>query len=301
MWRRRYYRYYQESQPRETKAGIKAQSKRGKFGESWWAKRWIGIIESFHIGARLDRGKSYARRGQVTSIEVQKGAVTAQVQGSRARPYHVEIRVKTLTDTQWDLVGQRLSKTALFAARLLAGEMPETIEDVFRAAQVPLFPTRSSDIKTECSCPDWSNPCKHIAAVHYLLGEEFDRDPFLIFKLRGLERDDMMSLIGRYSREHPEPVDTEIPAEAERAPFDAPEPLPEDPLLFWGAPLKPDEWEGEVEIPAMAAPLVRRLGAFPFWRGQERFLDAVESVMQESSQTGLQVFLGEWRRMPRKK
>ena len=92
----RYHEYFEPSRPREAKGGIKAQSGRGGFGRSWWARRWIEVLEGFDLGARLGRGRSYARRGQVLSVDVEKGAVTARVQGSRAPPYRVEIKVKTL-------------------------------------------------------------------------------------------------------------------------------------------------------------------------------------------------------------
>ncbi len=297
--RRGYYDYYYPpSQPREAKGGIKAQTQRGGFGRSWWAKRWIGIIESFNIGARLNRGRTYARKGQVISIEIGKGTVSAQVQGSRARPYKVAMRVKTLTDAQWTLVAQKLSETAVFAARLLAGEMPESIEEVFGRARVPLFPTKSADIATECSCPDWSNPCKHIAAVHYLLGEEFDRDPFLIFKLRGLEREELIHLLGQYLKQKPKVKDEETCPETEEECGDAPEPLPSDPIRFWGVGPEsgdPVDFRDEAEAPAASAPLIRRLGAFPFWRGEEPFIEALESLLKAASPLGLGVFLGEWR------
>ena len=183
--------------PREAKGGIKAQSRRGDFGESWWAKRWIGKLESFNIGARLGRGRSYARSGQVLSITIEKGLVEAKVQGSRSRPYGVVIKVKPLSEADWRNLLEELSSQAFFAAKLLAGEMPREIEDVFKQAGLSLFPEKSGDLQTDCSCPDWSNPCKHIAAVYYLLGEEFDRNPFLIFKMRGLDREELLDGLGK--------------------------------------------------------------------------------------------------------
>ena len=180
----RYHEYFEPSRPREAKGGIKAQSGRGGFGRSWWARRWIEVLEGFDLGARLGRGRAYARRGQVLSIDVEKGAVTARVQGSRARPYRVEIKVSTLGRSDWKKLTTALSGRPIFAAKLLAGQMPDKIEDVFRDAGLSLFPDKGADLETDCSCPDWSNPCKHVAAVYLLLGEEFDRDPFLVFKLR---------------------------------------------------------------------------------------------------------------------
>jgi uncharacterized Zn finger protein len=186
------YPFFKPSIPRETKGGIKSQSKRGTFGETWWARRWIAVLESFNIGARLGRGRSYARRGQVVSIEIEKGMVTAKVQGSRPKPYNIKLQVKTLSTADWQKLAKTLSRKAIFVAKLLAGEMPPDIEKVLQEEGLSLFPERVKDLKTECSCPDWSNPCKHIAAVYYLLGEEFDRDPFLIFKLRGMSREELI-------------------------------------------------------------------------------------------------------------
>src|SRR5262245_16468934 len=164
-WYREDYPRFPRSRPRAAKGGIKAQSKRGGFGANWWAKRWIAVLESFPIGARLGRGRSYARNGQVLSIDIAKGEVTAKVQGSQPKPYAVTIKVDTLTAKQWDKVVEALSLQALFVAKLLAGEMPRDIEDAFSMAKISLFPQSEEDLKTDCSCPDWSNPCKHVAAV----------------------------------------------------------------------------------------------------------------------------------------
>ena len=195
--------YFKPSTPRTTIGGIKAQSKQGSFGRSWWAKRWIAVLDGFQIGARLARGRSYARRGQVLDIQVATGLITAKVQGSRPRPYAVEIKVKTLSNADGAKLGKALAKQALFAAKLLAGEMPQDIEQAFTGVGLSLFPVRLGDLKTQCSCPDWSNPCKHIAAVYYLMGEEFDRDPFLIFKLRGVDREQAHGTSRRGRRARP--------------------------------------------------------------------------------------------------
>jgi len=179
---------YDYAPPRPVADGIKAKTAHGAFATSWWAKRWIAVLESFDWGSRLQRGRSYARRGQVVSIDVEAGRVRAKVQGSRATPYKVQITIPPLTDAQWDHVIERMAQQAIFAAKLLAGEMPQNIEEAFAAAGVSLFPQSTSDITTACSCPDWANPCKHIAAVYYLLGERFDDDPFVMFLLRGRTR-----------------------------------------------------------------------------------------------------------------
>lgn len=196
--------YPPPSRPRTARGGIKAQSKRGTFGQKWWARRWVEVLEGFPIGARLHRGRTYARLGQVLSIDITPGEVRALVQGSRARPYRVTIRLAPLSKKEWHAVAARLATEARYAAKLLAGEMPEGVEDAFLAAGLSLFPRRHDDLRTECSCPDWSNPCKHIAAVYYLLAEEFDRDPFLLFTLRGLEREQLVELLAEAAPERAE-------------------------------------------------------------------------------------------------
>jgi uncharacterized Zn finger protein len=187
--------YYPREPPRPVKDGIKAKSKRGEIGETWWSQRWIKVLKSFHMGARLDRGRSYARRGQVVSIDVQKGVVVAEVQGTRKKPYTVTIELPVLSDDEWDTVTGVMASQALFAAKLLSGEMPQHIEDAFYEADMCLFPSSKEELDTDCSCPDWANPCKHIAAVYFLLAEQFDEDPFLIFTLRGRTKEDIIKVL----------------------------------------------------------------------------------------------------------
>jgi uncharacterized Zn finger protein len=289
-----HYPYFERSIPRATKGGIKAQSKRGTFGESWWARRWITVLESFDIGARLGRGRSYARRGQVLSIEIDKGKVTARVQGSRPQPYDVKLEIKTLQAADWQKLAKALSREAIFSAKLLAGEMPQDIEKAFKEAELSLFPEKLKDLKTACSCPDWSNPCKHIAAVYYLLGEEFDRDPFLIFKLRGMNREDLVAMLKK-----PGKKTTLRQAKPKQEPLhEDEEALTSDISKFWNGEAISDDIFGEVRIPPIPAALPKRLGSFPFWRGEERFLDTMESIYAKASPVGLSTFLGELTKSP---
>ncbi|MEA3457998.1 MAG: SWIM zinc finger family protein [Candidatus Thermoplasmatota archaeon] len=180
-----YWGYYKPAKPKKVKKGIKAKSKRGTIGETWWSKRWISSLESFHHSNRLSRGRSYARKGQVISIDIKKGIATSKVQGTRSTPYVVKISLPVFPDKKWEMVTDVMAAKAIFSAKLLAGEMPHNIEDAFEHANISLFPKNKRELKSSCSCPDSANPCKHIAAVYYLLAEQFDEDPFLIFKLRG--------------------------------------------------------------------------------------------------------------------
>lgn len=319
------------SVPRRARGGIRARSKRGSFGEKWWSRRWVEYLENIGAGSRLGRGRNYARLGQVLDIRISPGEVTAKVQGSRVRPYRVAIRMKILSPAQWRKVAGLVARRPLLAAKLLAGEMPPEIDDIFAEAKLALFPAGGRDLLTDCSCPDWENPCKHIAAVYYLLGEEFDRDPFLIFRLRGIERQELAGLVvgvtGGQSGVAPGEAEaarakpTAAPKEkaeatrhrakkAQRAGDEAPgfgEPLPADPGAFWGvasgtgeAVEAADKVTGGVpglgwdaRVPLVPASLPKRLGGFPFWRGREDFIAAMEDIYRRASAAGLRAFLGE--------
>ncbi len=332
---RDFRRSYPASQPREAKGGIRARSRRGSFGEKWWARRWVEFLESYGLGSRLSRGKSYARLGQVLDVAVKPGEVTAKVQGSRVRPYRVTIQMKTFSPAQWRKAADLIARRPLLAAKLLAGEMPPEIEGLFEGARLSLFPSSPKDISTDCSCPDWENPCKHIAAVYYILGEEFDRDPFLIFRLRGIERQKLAGMVAGGSAEggaagNVEPragaereaetkgrTRARSPGAAKKRPALGPnlaelpvENLPADPEAFWGAPagqageagwgVEAGEAAGgagpdpgwDARVPLVAAALPKRLGSFPFWRGKEDFITAMEGIYRRASAAGLRVFLG---------
>jgi uncharacterized Zn finger protein len=189
------WRDFGPSRPLDVEGGIRARSKRGTIGEQWWSRRFIDVLESFGMTGRLARGRNYARRGQVLGFEISCGYVTAHVQGSLPKPYRVRIQVTPLTTPQWRRVEQALAAQALFRARLLAGDMPREIEDVFAACGTPLFPRSEKDLKMSCSCPDWGVPCKHLAAVCYVLAEAFDIDPFGILAWRGRDRDDLLAAL----------------------------------------------------------------------------------------------------------
>ena len=279
------YRYFAPSAPRAAKGGIRAQSQHGAFGASWWAKRWTAVLDGFQLGARMQRGRRYARQGQVLSIDFGEGRIQARVQGSRPKPYEVGIRVKTLSKDSWSKVAEAAAAQAVFASKLLAGEMPQEMEQIFRTAGVSLFPEAYADLSTDCSCPDSANPCKHIAAVYYLLGEEFDRDPFLIFRMRGMTREAFLGLLGSSG----------ISADAAALP---PEPLPTAPSAFWSGAADSAPWTTpDVRISEAALP--RRLGKFPFWRGGVNLHEFLDGVYVRASAHAAEVLSGRsWQAAP---
>jgi uncharacterized Zn finger protein len=216
--------------------GLRAKSARGPIGETWWSRRFIELLESLRIGGRMDRGRTYARQGQVISLDVEPGAVTAAVQGSRARPYRVRIGLARLSEADWRLAEAAMVSRAAFLARLLAGEMPADIEDAFRDCSHGLFPTVAHELDSSCTCPDWADPCKHVAAVYYLLAEAFDEDPFLLLRWRGREREQLLGNLRALRGSDPASVapgpEVDLWAEIETA--DVP-PLADRVDLFWQA------------------------------------------------------------------
>jgi uncharacterized Zn finger protein len=184
--------FYEPSRPLPAEGGIQARSRRGEIGETWWSQRFIELLESFGVGSRLKRGRNYARAGQVVELDVEHGVVLAKVQGSRYSPYRVRIRYKALTESQWRRAEKAMAAQALPLAKLLAGEMPHDIEELFDSCKLSLFPRSPSELTATCTCPDAVNPCKHIAATYYILAERFDEDPFLIFTWRGRDQDELV-------------------------------------------------------------------------------------------------------------
>jgi uncharacterized Zn finger protein len=258
------WNYYRPNKPIHVEGGIKTKSERGAIGSTWWSKRWIGVLESFSMGTRLTRGRSYARQGQVVSIDVQPGIVTAKVQGSQPKPYNIKIRLKPLTDSDWDRVTEAMAAQALFAAKLLAGEMPTNIEEAFHAVNLSLFPTAVKDLDTSCSCPDWANPCKHIAAVYYLLAERFDEDPFLIFKLRGRTKEQITQAL-REKRAQTLPAEGVSLAESDGAGNTDNSILLEENLdTFWQAGEGLQAFRVNPTRPEIDKAILKRLGDAPF-------------------------------------
>ncbi len=257
------------ARPIRVDGGIRAKSKRGAIGEQWWSRRFIGVLESYGMSGRLSRGRSYARAGQVLDFQLTQGKVTARVQGSRPRPYQVRIGVLPLTTAQWRRVQDRLASQALFRAKLLAGEMPHEIEDVFAECGTPLFPRSAADLDMHCSCPDWGVPCKHLAAVCYVLAEEFDRDPFGMLAWRGKGREELLTALRKIqagtaaASRSPAAAGPAAPGaaaadpagQAARAVLDVPAaPLEESLDGFWSPGLSPARLRALATAPQSAAP-----------------------------------------------
>lgn len=277
--------------------GIKVK----KSGTTWWGQRWVEALErmSRAYSNRLPRGRSYARAGRTHDLIVQSGKVTAKVTGSRPKPYDVTMTLAKLDDSVWERAIASMAGKAQFAAELLAGEMPRDIGAAFADAGGGLFPAKASDLVTRCSCPDLANPCKHIAATHYVLGEALDRDPFLLFELRGRTKAQVLEALrsarARTENESEKRAKTKRPAAMEQdaqrgvdlAKMDAadyeraPAPLPSLRLTF--------------EPPPLAGALLRQLGNPPGWGIDRSPAEVLGYAMRQASERAHQVAMADTR------
>lgn len=244
----------------------------GRTGTTWWGQRWLGALErlSREYGTRLARGKSYARAGRAHDLTVDAGVVSAQVTGSSVTPYDVRLTVPILADDHWAAAIAAMARRAGIAADLLAGQMPRDIDDAFAAAGTSLFPERAVDLAVHCSCPDWASPCKHAAAVHYVLGDAFDRDPFLLFELRGRSRREVLDALRRAragghdaaaepAQKGPAQVPTVRLPRMRADRYDA---------LRAPLPLGPRRSDPLPSLPGAGSAVIRQLGAPPGWSGK---------------------------------
>ncbi len=271
---KREWRGYPPSTPKKPppEHGIKMK----RAGTTWWGERWIdALVRVLRGGAgRLSRGRTYARAGRAHDLVVAAGTVTAKVTGSREEPYEVAISLAPLEDEVWSNAIAGMAAEARFAAELLAGRMPEPIDEMFAAAGASLFPRTRAELTTRCSCPDWGDPCKHVAATHYVLGEAFDRDPFLLFELRGRSRDEVLDGL-RAARG--------APRQAEERPIDVVSFEHVTAADYDRAPVALPTMSFSFEPPIGHAAVLRQLGAPSAWHGKRSPADAFAPVMKAAA------------------
>ena len=166
-----------------------------RFGATWWGRLWIKGLEQLgdDYENRLPRGKKYAEDGHVSHFGVKPGEIEARVHGRKT--YNVTLGLPALTPAQWEKALARIAQESRFVASLLAGEMPQGLDETFREAGASLYPRVPKELQTHCDCPDWANPCKHVAAVCYVMAEALDRDPWLLFDLRGKSREEVLQAL----------------------------------------------------------------------------------------------------------
>ncbi|WP_373527605.1 SWIM zinc finger family protein [Nostoc sp.] len=267
-----------------------------KFSRTWWGDRFIQALEAFTDDNRLKRGRSYATGGKVKSFEIDLNKITAKVRGSvnpyfgvyKEPTYNIEIQITTIAKTRWNEAIQKLSSKASIISRLLLNEVPENIEDTFSHLGLHLLPHSSKDFKTKCSCPDYANPCKHIAGVYYLVASQLDNNPWLLFELRGLSKAELQAKLADspLGKALSEELNTkEIPLELSNSLYTKLEKqslskIPNAREFWLGTKRLPQTIE--VATPAsVCAILIKKQGDFPdFWHNDASFIETMEQLYQ---------------------
>jgi uncharacterized Zn finger protein len=246
----------------------------------------MSTLDGFGWGGRLARGRAYARNRRVLDVEVSPGVVRARVQDVRPTPYRIEMAVEPFPDAVWDRVVGVLARQAIYTAKLLAGELPAEVVHLCDTAEAPLFPDHPDEIVMRCSCPDWAVPCKHVAAVHYALAAELDRDPFLLFRLRGRTREELTAALrarrGSFGSAGAARVEAESATSTTEAPApDVSETIPVD--RFWEHGSALEDLHFEIRPPDVPGAVLRLLGRPPGLGTQDDQLDQLLTFYQVAS------------------
>lgn len=158
-----------------------------KYGKTWWGQQWLNSLSSIDNSNRLPRGRTYANKGAVKYVEIEKNTITAKVTGSAPQPYRVAVSVPLFTEQQKQNLLEVVLQNPNFLARLLNRELPQELANFAKQERIPLFPSSWRDFPMNCSCPDYAVPCKHLAAAIYIIANEIDKNPFLVFQLHGFD------------------------------------------------------------------------------------------------------------------
>jgi uncharacterized Zn finger protein len=272
-----------------------------QFSRTWWGQRFIAALEKFTDSGRLGRGRSYARNGKIKEHQITDGKITAKVRGSvnpyfgvtKEPTYTTSIEIKAISAADWAKVIAVLGAKASSISKLLLGEVPANIEEIFAALGLHLLPHNRQDFKTRCSCPDYSNPCKHIAGVYYLVAAQLDQDPFLLFELRGISRSQLQQELAKSPLGKALSValgEGELPIVSTESYYTKPQ------KIALALPLTPREfWQGQKRLPqtidvggdaTIPAVVVKKGGDFPaFWTQDNSFLDVMEELYERVRKT----------------
>jgi uncharacterized Zn finger protein len=267
-----------------------------QFSRTWWGQRFIEALEQFTDAGRLGRGRSYASNGRILSYQIEKGAVRAKVRGSinpyfgvyKEPTYSTTVKMAPIASADWTRVIADLSSKAGFIAKLLLNEIPNNVEDVFSRYGVHLLPHGPADFTTSCSCPDYANPCKHVAGLCYVVAAALDQDPFLAFELRGLARDQLRTELARSPLGQilvAELTERELPIVPATSYYTRPTRQAPNPAVsykeFWTGPRRLPPLVDANSAPTVPALLIKKQGDYPpFWPKDASFIDVMEQIYE---------------------
>ena len=270
---------------------------------TWWGQRFIEALARFTDESRLARGRSYANSNRIKSWKLKDGVMSAKIRGNKnpyfgvyTEPtYESAISLSPINDQDWDLLIRQLGSRAAYVSRLLLNEMPDNIETPFASLDLHLLPHNAKDFKTRCSCPDFENPCKHIAGLSYFLSSQLDQDPFLLFELRGLSQ---IKLLKKLKQTPLGKALVQVREKEQQSSFAPVESYYTRPLAlnrpescdykaFWESPKRLPEDIAPSASMAIPALLVKKGGDFPdFWKQALAFPIAMEEVYEAIRKKG---------------
>lgn len=277
-----------------------------QFSRTWWGQKFIVALEQLTDPGRLSRGRSYASGGKIKSFEIKDGIVTARVRGSinpyfgayKEPIYTTVIEFQAISAAKWAVAIALIASKASLISKLLLNEIPNNIEDAFVTLGLNLLPRSQKDFDAHCSCPDWSNPCKHIAGVYYRIAAELDRDPFLLFELRGLSRKDLHIELAKSPLGQALAAELQLeqhPPQSVSSYYTRPQTIPVETV----GELR-DFWHGSKRLPQTIEPPpqtlvpgipVKKQGDFPaFWHCNNSFLEVMETLYEQVRTKNQRVF-----------
>jgi uncharacterized Zn finger protein len=255
--------------PRKVRYGAKLTARDGSLPQHWATQRWMRLLEAAAEGAALTEGTEYAKIGQTRRLDIGAGFFEGPVQGRRRISYTTRVEIDVFASTQWDAIVEAMSDQALYTAKMLSGELPQNVEDLFAPFGLHLFPTDATDLRPTCTCGHPTPWCKHTLCLGILIADQLAADPFLVFTLRGMRGEELVERLRQ--RRQAASGNSSGGASAVYSPHLGVETTPLDACLdrFWEAGLELDQVDAPIAPPEVSHPLLRRLGPSPF--EQSRF------------------------------
>jgi uncharacterized Zn finger protein len=246
---------------------------------NWWLTAWVEKIQKLAESQRLVQGAELARTKQLQHCRRDGRTLIAAVQARGEPSFTVRITFGAFEQEQWEQLFANIRDWRALAGSLAAFDLPLEMQTAFAKAKLRFMPERYADLHLECGCTDWLKPCKHLVAAWLKFGNDFERDPLLLFELRGMERAQLFALLRGAVQESVAEPEPEEEIEVEPVPIHL-QPLPTDPAAFWAAPpLPPDLPAGERRL--LDDDVFERLGSpeLTNWQAAEpqlhRIYDAV--------------------------
>lgn len=283
--------------PRSKEYGIKIRTKKGDIGTSWLAENWTDLIYNSGSGDTFVPGRTYARKGQVLQVDVQRGHVHGIVQGAPVLPHKTSIKIEIPDYDYAKNIAMVCRQRPVLAAKILSGEMTEKMASEMSEAGVADVFSPSWIIETSCTCHAWYSVCKHVMAISHVLAEEIDYDSFWYWRILGVDRHHILDILDDVSADaNPEysciragtpdkyyPVQSDAPLASESSPINLDK--------FWGSHNDAGSYES-MPIPSDDAATMKRWGGFPMWCGTEKFLDIMDEIYKNASIRGANTYAG---------